>query len=151
MERTNQDLEAALRYVTAQNPAEWAVHLPYVEYAHDSLTTSATVRSPFEVVLGYNCLCSQSRRGNWQFPWFRIICSILVGHPTLSLSLCCVGQSPAAQVLAGAIRAAEFNAATIQLLFSLADPSLCQTIMLPINKELSVFKPASHSPTEVCL
>uniref|UniRef100_A0AAY5K731 Gypsy retrotransposon integrase-like protein 1 n=1 Tax=Esox lucius TaxID=8010 RepID=A0AAY5K731_ESOLU len=52
-ERTNQDLEAALRCVTAQNPSTWAKQLLWVEYAHNSLTSSATGLSPFEASLGY--------------------------------------------------------------------------------------------------
>ena len=52
-ERANQDLEAALRSVAAKDPGEWAVYLSWVEYADNSLTTSATGRAPFEVALGY--------------------------------------------------------------------------------------------------
>lgn len=52
-ERANQDLEATLRCVAAQHPTSWAKHLPWIEYAHNSLTTSATGLSPFEVTLGY--------------------------------------------------------------------------------------------------
>lgn len=52
-ERANQDLEAALRCVTANNPATWSSHLSWVEYAHNSLTCAATGLSPFEASLGY--------------------------------------------------------------------------------------------------
>ena len=52
-ERTNQDLEAALRCVTSQNPSTWAKHLPWVEYAYNALASSATGLSPFEAALGY--------------------------------------------------------------------------------------------------
>lgn len=51
-ERENQDLEASLRCVAAQHPSSWAKHLPWIEYAHNSLTTSDTGLSPFEVALG---------------------------------------------------------------------------------------------------
>ncbi|XP_035863596.1 uncharacterized protein LOC118496344 [Sander lucioperca] len=52
-ESANQDLEASLHCVAAQHRSSWAKHLPWIEYAHNSLTTSATVLSPFEVALGY--------------------------------------------------------------------------------------------------
>lgn len=52
-ERANQDKEASLRCVAAQHPPSWAKYLPWNEYAHNSLTTSATGLSPFEVALGY--------------------------------------------------------------------------------------------------
>lgn len=52
-ERANQFLESTLRCVTAANPSTWSTHLPWVEYAHNSLTSSATGLSPFEASLGY--------------------------------------------------------------------------------------------------
>jgi len=52
-ERANQDLEAALRCVCARNPSSWSVQLPWVEYAHNSLSTSATGMSPFMVMYGF--------------------------------------------------------------------------------------------------
>lgn len=52
-ERLNQELEATLRCITCHNPATWATYLPWVEYAHNTLTTSATGLSPFEASLGY--------------------------------------------------------------------------------------------------
>ncbi|KAI3355581.1 hypothetical protein L3Q82_018414 [Scortum barcoo] len=36
-ERTNQDLESALRCVTAGNQSTWCTYLPWVELAHNSL------------------------------------------------------------------------------------------------------------------
>ncbi|XP_024654489.2 uncharacterized protein LOC106675134 [Maylandia zebra] len=52
-ERLNQELEATLRCVAASNPASWSSLLPWAEYAHNSLTSSATGLSPFEASLGY--------------------------------------------------------------------------------------------------
>lgn len=52
-ERANQDLEAALRCVAAQNPADWSQYLPWVEYAHNSLPSAAIGMTPFECALGY--------------------------------------------------------------------------------------------------
>ncbi|XP_061886375.1 uncharacterized protein LOC133636399 [Entelurus aequoreus] len=41
-ERTNQDLEAAIRCTCHQQPATWSESLPWIEYAHNSLISSAT-------------------------------------------------------------------------------------------------------------
>ncbi|KAM4582555.1 uncharacterized protein V3H82_006561 [Fundulus diaphanus] len=43
-ERVNQDLEAALRCIILDKPTSWCQYLPWVEYAHNSLTSSATVQ-----------------------------------------------------------------------------------------------------------
>ena len=53
IERANQDLGAALRCVTSRNPASWSTHLPWVEYAHNSLVCSATGMSPFMACNGF--------------------------------------------------------------------------------------------------
>lgn len=52
-ERLNQELEATLRCITASNPASWSCVLPWAEYAHNALTSSATGLSPFEASIGY--------------------------------------------------------------------------------------------------
>ena len=52
-ERANQDLEAALRCVTSNHPVSWSTHLPWIEYAHNSLVCSATGMSPFMASNGF--------------------------------------------------------------------------------------------------
>uniref|UniRef100_A0A9J8C776 Gypsy retrotransposon integrase-like protein 1 n=1 Tax=Cyprinus carpio carpio TaxID=630221 RepID=A0A9J8C776_CYPCA len=52
-ERTNQILGRMLRSLTSQNPASWCEQLPWAEYAHNSLPSSATGLSPFEGCLGF--------------------------------------------------------------------------------------------------
>uniref|UniRef100_A0A3P9LW77 Gypsy retrotransposon integrase-like protein 1 n=1 Tax=Oryzias latipes TaxID=8090 RepID=A0A3P9LW77_ORYLA len=53
-ERANQELEASLRCLAAQNRTEWAEYLIWIEYAHNSHPSSATGVSPFEASLGYS-------------------------------------------------------------------------------------------------
>uniref|UniRef100_A0A8C6NV81 Gypsy retrotransposon integrase-like protein 1 n=1 Tax=Nothobranchius furzeri TaxID=105023 RepID=A0A8C6NV81_NOTFU len=53
VERMNQKLEAMLRCICSSNPAGWSAQLPWVEYAHNSHTSSSSGQSPFEVSLGY--------------------------------------------------------------------------------------------------
>ena len=55
-ERANQDLEAALRCVTAHHPVSWSSFLPWIEYAHNSLSCSATGMSPFMACYGFQPL-----------------------------------------------------------------------------------------------
>lgn len=52
-ERLNQQLETGLLCLVAQNPASWSQHLTWVQYAHNSLPTSATGMSPFNCVFAY--------------------------------------------------------------------------------------------------
>lgn len=52
-ERANQELEAALRCVVSTNQTTWSDQLPWIEYAHNCLTSSATGVSPFEASLGF--------------------------------------------------------------------------------------------------
>ena len=52
-ERANQDLGSALRCVAAEHPVSWSTHLPWIEYARNSLVCSATGMSPFHVSMGF--------------------------------------------------------------------------------------------------
>lgn len=52
-ERANQGLESSLRCVASRLPASWSTHLPWVEYAHNSLVSSATGLPPFMVTHGF--------------------------------------------------------------------------------------------------
>lgn len=49
----NQELESTLRCITSHIPSTWASYLPWFEYVHNTLTSSATGLSPFEASLGY--------------------------------------------------------------------------------------------------
>ncbi|XP_077395444.1 uncharacterized protein LOC144031617 [Festucalex cinctus] len=67
-ERTNQDLEAMLRCVCQYNPTTWTIHLPWVEYAHNTQVSSATGQSPFYVAHGYQPPLFPSQEGQVVLP-----------------------------------------------------------------------------------
>ena len=53
MERKNLEMETALRCMVSKNPASWSQQLLWVEYAHNTLTSSATGLSPFQCAYGF--------------------------------------------------------------------------------------------------
>uniref|UniRef100_A0A0F8AN84 ribonuclease H n=1 Tax=Larimichthys crocea TaxID=215358 RepID=A0A0F8AN84_LARCR len=67
-ERINQELEKALRCMASRNPRAWAQHLLWIEYAHNSLTSTATGLSPFQCVYGYQPPLFASQEGNITCP-----------------------------------------------------------------------------------
>lgn len=67
-ERMNQELEKALRCMASSNPRAWATQLTWVEYAHNSLTSSATGMSPFQCVYGYQPPLFASQEGEITCP-----------------------------------------------------------------------------------
>lgn len=52
-ERKNQEMETALRCIVSKHPAAWAKQLLWVEYAHNTLISSATKLSPFQCAYGF--------------------------------------------------------------------------------------------------
>lgn len=52
-ERTNQQMEAAQRCMVTKHPSSWAPQLLWVEYAHNTLTSSSTGLSPFQCAYGF--------------------------------------------------------------------------------------------------
>lgn len=52
-ERINQQLEGGLRILCSRDPSSRADDVVWVEYAHNSLVTSATGMSPFQVAFGF--------------------------------------------------------------------------------------------------
>ncbi|XP_063356624.1 uncharacterized protein LOC134646697 [Pelmatolapia mariae] len=67
-ERANQELEAALRCFASSNQAIWSEELPWIEYAHNSMTSSAMGRSPFEASLGFQPPLFPSIEGEHSVP-----------------------------------------------------------------------------------
>lgn len=51
--RLNQEMETALLCTMSQNPASWSQQLLWVEYAHNTQTSSATGLSPFQCAYRY--------------------------------------------------------------------------------------------------
>ena len=49
----NQEMETALRCIASQTPSSWSKQLLWVEYAHNTLPSSATGLSPFQCSRGY--------------------------------------------------------------------------------------------------
>ena len=52
-ERANQELKATLRSLAMDNPSTWSSWLPWAEYAHNTLQSSATKMSPFQCQFGF--------------------------------------------------------------------------------------------------
>ena len=67
-ERFNQELEKSLRCMTSRNPRSWSQQLLWVEYAHNSLPSSATGLSPFHCVYGYQPPLFASQEANASCP-----------------------------------------------------------------------------------
>lgn len=67
-ERANQKLESALRCMVSANPSTWVSQLPWVEYAHNTLSTEATGMSPFQCLYGYQPPLFPSQEGEILVP-----------------------------------------------------------------------------------
>ena len=67
-ERANQELGKALRCMASRKPQAWTQQLTWIEYAHNSLTSSATGMSPFMCVYGYQPPVFSSQEGEATCP-----------------------------------------------------------------------------------
>nr|XP_061811147.1 phospholipid-transporting ATPase ABCA1-like [Nerophis lumbriciformis] len=67
-ESLNQELETSRRCMALHNPHSWAQHLLWVEYAHNSLPSSATGLFPFHTVFGYQLPLFASQEGDASCP-----------------------------------------------------------------------------------
>lgn len=56
------ELETALCCVVPSSPTTWSSHLPWIEYANNTLTSTGTGLSPFEACLGYQPLFPAQER-----------------------------------------------------------------------------------------
>ncbi|KAK7940550.1 hypothetical protein WMY93_003876 [Mugilogobius chulae] len=83
-ERANQNLETALRCVTARHPTAWSSFLPWVEYAHNSMSSSATGFSPFMACMGSSHPCFLLKSKKWPCHQFRHIFANVVQSGGLS-------------------------------------------------------------------
>src|SRR5215510_16081244 len=50
----NQEIAAYLLIYSARNPNEWAKHLPFLEFVHNSRTHSDRQNTPYEIIMGNN-------------------------------------------------------------------------------------------------
>uniref|UniRef100_A0A8C1XKU4 Integrase n=1 Tax=Cyprinus carpio TaxID=7962 RepID=A0A8C1XKU4_CYPCA len=67
-EQANQIVASILHSLAFRNPASWAEQLPWAEYAHNSLPSSATGLSPFQCCLGYQTPLFSSQETNSNCP-----------------------------------------------------------------------------------
>ena len=67
-ERMNQELEQYLRAFCSSSQDDWATLIPYAEYAHNAHQHSATKKSPFELLHGYQPRAYPAIIGNTNVP-----------------------------------------------------------------------------------
>ena len=67
-EWVNQEMETMLRCMVSRNPATWAEQLLWVEYALNTLTSSATGLSPFQCAYGYQPPLFPALEGEVSYP-----------------------------------------------------------------------------------
>ncbi|XP_029699613.1 uncharacterized protein [Takifugu rubripes] len=93
MERINQDLEMALLCMATRDTATWSTFLGWLEYAHNSLISSATGMSPFQCVFGYQPLCSRHKQAKRLVPLQQLMPAAAGGRgPRLGPIFC--GRAP---------------------------------------------------------
>jgi hypothetical protein len=54
LERSNQWLETAIRFITDQKQKNWAPYLPIAQFAHNNWPSDTTRKSPFFLLMGFN-------------------------------------------------------------------------------------------------
>ncbi|KAL7888862.1 hypothetical protein AOLI_G00038360 [Acnodon oligacanthus] len=109
-ERVNQDLTRTLRCLTSTNPSSWAEHLPWAEYAHNTLRHSSLRMSPFKCRFGFPppMFPGEERKidqlVNPVSYWLHLLPSMR-GHSTLHVScfrpFLCGTRPPAPRYVAG--------------------------------------------------